>query len=743
MMNNPQILHRSGDPRVTPAKPIRILLIEDNYEEAELVHSMLAAARRFYFKFIHEDCLSGGIECLKHIESERTQAARQDEPVGQSECPVDVILLDLFLPDSSGLESFTRINQLSPSVPVILMTNLDDENLALQAVREGAQDYLVKTELDSNLLSRTIKYAIERKRVEESLRESEERYMLASKGANDGLWDWQLKTNQVYFSPRWKNMLGYTEDEIGDRPEEWLNRIHPEDVEDVRVALQAHIKGLSDQFESEHRMQCKDGSYMWVLTRGLAVCGENRLANRMAGSQSDITLRKRTEEQLLHNALYDGLTGLPNRALVMDRLRHSIEYARRHANYQFAVLYLDMDRFKVVNDSLGHAFGDQLLVKIAETLSSFLRAGDSIARLGGDDFLILLDEISQPSDAELVAERILQALILPMELEGRKVVITASIGLVLCDLCYNIPEDILRDAEIAMYHAKLLGKACYAIFNLSMRNRAIARMELENDLRQALENEERLAKELWVEFQPIVLLREDRIVGFEALVRWMHPERGLIKPLEFIPLAEETGLIHSLGIWVLREACKQVSAWKKILPIETEASPLSINVNISGRQLIRPEFVDQIQQAITDFDIHPSTLNLEITESFFLDSDEPFYDTLRKISALGVNLEVDDFGRGYSSFGYLESLPVKSLKIDQAFINRLGVKGNNSEIVRTIVDLARSLGMSVIAEGVETEIQYQKLKELNCPYVQGFFFSKPVSGKVASDLLFNNRSLLV
>jgi diguanylate cyclase (GGDEF)-like protein/PAS domain S-box-containing protein len=725
---------------------IRILMIEDHYEEAELVHSMLSALRRFNFRFVHESCISSGIERLKQAQAikagsgdEMTDTA-ESTSIDPNDHPVDVILLDLYLPDSSGLESFTRINQEAPKVPVILLTNLDDEGVALQAVREGAQDYLMKTELDPNLLSRAIKYAIERKRIEDSLRESEERYMLASQGVNDGLWDWLLKTNRIYFSPRWKKMLGYTEDEICDRPEEWLNRIHPNDVENVRLALLAHIKGLSDQFESEHRMQRKDGSYMWVLTRGVAVRDEPGVAYRLAGSQSDITLRKRSEEQLLYNAFYDGLTSLPNRALFSDRLQHSIEYTKRHNNHQFAVLYLDMDRFKVVNDSLGHSFGDQLLVKISEILSSCLRAGDTVARLGGDDFAILLDEISQPADADLVVGRIQQSLAQPITLDSKKVVITASIGLVLIDLSYNCPEDIIRDAEIAMYHAKLLGRSRHAVFNLSMRHRAIARMELENDLRQAMENEERLAKELSVEFQPIVLLQEETIVGFEALVRWTHPERGAVKPVEFIPVAEETGLIHNLGIWVLREACKQLSTWEKIFPDKKDVLPISINVNISGKQLLCPEFADQIQQAIQDFNILPSRLNLEITESFFMESNEPYYDTLDKISALGVNLQVDDFGRGYSSFGYLERLPVNMLKIDQAFISRLGLSGNNLEIVRGIVDLARSLGMSVIAEGVETEEQFQKLQKLNCPYVQGFYFSKPVSAEMAGSLLAGSRT---
>lgn len=704
---------------------VQILLIEDNPDEAELIQAVLGSARRFPFRLFHVDCLSQGIEYLLKNQ--------------WGDSRVDVVLLDLCLPDSSGFDTFNRLYEQAPGVPVILITGLDNEELALRAVRMGAQDYLVKSELDGNLLARALRYAIERKRVEEALRESEARYMLAIQGANDGLWDWNLETSRVYFSPRWKNMLGFKEDEIGEQPGEWLKRIHPLDIEKVRMALTAHLKGLSTHFESEHRMRCKDGNYMWVLTRGLAVRDGQGKANRMAGSQSDITLRKRTEEQLLHDAFHDALTGLPNRTLFMDRLERAVEHAKRHQDHRFAVLFLDLDRFKVINDSLGHTFGDQLLVTVAKLLSSCLRVGDSAARFGGDEFVILLEQVSQVSEAVTISERIQQVLQTPLQLDGQKVVTSASIGIVLSDDRYEIPEDVLRDADIAMYHAKLLGKACHAVFNPSMRKRAIARMELENDLRQVLANEESLRKELAVVFQPIVSIHNRQIVGFEALLRWEHPVRGSIKPNEFIPVAEETGLIHPLGLWVLREACKQVHIWQTRMVGEPDATPISVSVNISGKQFSRPDLVEQIEKIIQESNITPSSLSLEITESLLMESEEQFLEALEKIRRLGINLQVDDFGRGYSSFSYLQHLPVSSLKIDSLFIRRLGADGNNSEIVRSIVGLARSLGMSVIAEGVETDIQFQKLKKMDCPFVQGFFISKPVSGEKAGELIAQNR----
>jgi diguanylate cyclase (GGDEF)-like protein/PAS domain S-box-containing protein len=705
---------------------IRILLVEDNPDEAELFAAILDTIRGLSFSLTHATCLSQALEYLK-----------KDVPKGRA---VDVVLLDLNLPDSRGFGTYDRLYQQEPWVPVILLTGVDNEELALLAVRRGAQDYIVKSELDSGLLARALRYAIERKGVEEALRESEERYSLAIQGANDGLWDWQLKTNQIYFSPRWKTMLGYEVDEIGDHPNEWLSRIHPEDIDRVRLDLTAHLKGARIQFESEHRMQQKDGTYIWVLTRGLAVRDEHGKAYRMAGSQTDITLRKSTEELLLHNAFHDSLTGLPNRVLFMDRLGRAVERAKRHPDHSFAVLFLDLDRFKVINDSLGHTFGDQVLTAVGTILNSCLRTSDSIARLGGDEFVILLEDFSQKSEVELIAERIQQALQYPLEVEGQKVASSASIGIVLSDLKYENPEDILRDADIAMYHAKMLGKACHVMFNPSMRKLAIERMELENDLRWTLASEERLQQELAVVFQPIVSIEDGRIVGFEALLRWLHPERGPIMPNEFIPIAEETGLIHPLGLWVLREACKQVRVWQSLVANSADVPQISVSVNISGKQFSRPDLVDQIYQIVQENGITPTSLSLEITESLLLDSEGPFLETLDKLRGLGIKLQVDDFGRGYSSFGYLQRLPVSLLKIDSLFIRRLGANGENCEIVRSIIGLARSLGMSVIAEGVETDIQFQKLRNLDCPCVQGFYISKPVSGEKARELLLWNQS---
>jgi diguanylate cyclase (GGDEF)-like protein/PAS domain S-box-containing protein len=707
--------------------PVNILLIEDNPKEAAMVRALLDSVRRFTFRLKHCDCLADGLTYL-----------RKAKENGNS---IDVVLLDLHLADSKGVETFSRVNQSTPWVAIIVMTNLDNEDIALQIVRQGAQDYLVKTEMDGNLLSRAIKYAIERKKAEDALRESQERYSLAIQGVNDGLWDWNLKSNKIYFSPRWMEMLGFKSGEISDSPDEWFNRIHEDDLENFRVGLLGHINRLNGHFQEEYRIKKRCGDYIWVLTRGFAIQDKEGKPYRMAGSLTNIDQRKQTEEQLLHDAFHDPLTNLPNRALFMDRLDNAVENAKRYRGYQFAVLFMDLDRFKVINDSMGHTYGDGLLIAVAKLLSTCLRSGDSVARLGGDEFVILLERVVDISDALIIADRIQQGLKKPFNLNGHEIVISASIGIVLNNIIYEESDEILRDADIAMYHAKTMGKDCHAVFSPSMGKRAIARMELENDLRQAFMDPVRRLKELDVVFQPIVSLESGMIEGFETLLRWTNPERGSIKPDEFIPIAEETGLIHSLGLWVLQQACKQLHIWQDEIAKVSDSLPLSITVNFSGKQFSRPEVVGQISKIIKENKINPSTLSLEITESLLIECDSGFHYVLEKIQELGVNIHVDDFGRGYSSFSYLQQFPVNTLKIDALFTQLLEVDGKNSEIVNTIVNLAKSLGMAVVAEGVETDVQLQALKDIDCTHVQGYYLSRPLKREAARELLLRNRRI--
>ena len=707
---------------------VRVLLVEDNLDEAELLQEMLGAIRKPKFHVTHQLNLTDGIDYLKQNCSKDTR--------------IDIVLLDLHLPDGAGFALYERLFHEVPGVPVILLTNLDDEELALKTVRNGAQDYILKTEMDCKLLGRAIRYAIERKQIEEALKESEERYMLAIQGSNDGLWDWNLQTDEVYYSPRWAEILKHQPEEIGNSPDDWKNRIHRDDLEIVQTTLANHLAGFTEHFECEHRLRQKNGAFVWALIRGMVIRNPAGECYRMAGSLTDITTQKEIEEKLFFDAFHDDLTKLPNRALFLDRLMHAIERLKRFPKSGFAVLFFDLDRFKLINDSLGHAYGDQFLTKVADTLQMSLRACDSAARLSGDEFAILLEDIQAISDAVQIAERIQQALQKPISVNGHKIVISASIGIVMSDPRYAIPEDILRDADIAMYHAKLLGKACHTVFHPSMHKRSILRLELENELREVLATDEIRQQHLFVVFQPIVSAQNKQILGFEALVRWLHPERGMIYPNEFIPLAEETGLIHTLGLWVLREACQQVKIWQTRLPTPANDQPLSVSVNISGKQFSRPDLVDQIRVIIQECDISADSLNLEITERLLVENNPMILNSLQELRNMGVNLQIDDFGRGYSSFGYLQHFPINTLKIDSLFIQRIDQNRNNTEIIRSIVGLAKSLGLSVIAEGVETNNQFEQLKQLECQYIQGYYISEAVRGDEAEKMLLRNRNLL-
>ncbi|MBD2102003.1 EAL domain-containing protein [Leptolyngbya sp. FACHB-261] len=446
----------------------------------------------------------------------------------------------------------------------------------------------------------------------------------------------------------------------------------------------------------------------------------------------NITERKQFEERLLYDALHDTLTGLPNRTLLMQRLAQVIEQTKEFKNQRFAVLFVDLDRFKFVNDSLGHILGDQLLIAISRRFETCLRAGDTVARLGGDEFAILLENINGSNDATCVAERIQEELALPFNLNNHEVFITASVGIVLETTNYEKPEELLRDADTAMYHAKSLGKARYNIFDQAMHARVLALLQLDNDLRRAVERQE-----FQVYYQPIVSLTTGRITGFEALARWQHPSKGMILPSEFIQLAEETGLIVPIGEWVLHEACYQASLWQARFP-----SPLTISVNLSGRQLTQPDLASKISQILQRTNLAPSNLRLEMTESVIMENTQLATDVLLQLKALDVQLCIDDFGTGYSSLSYLHRFPVNSLKVDRSFVNDIDTDAENCgiEITRTIMMLAHKLNIDVVAEGIETAEQLAHLRSLNCQYGQGYFFAKPLNIQAAEALLIDQPS---
>ena len=567
----------------------------------------------------------------------------------------------------------------------------------------------------------------QRKMAERALWESQERYSLAVRGTNDGLWDWNLATDDVFYSVRWKAMLGYPEAELGGGPDTWLSRIHPDDLGRVKADLHAHRQDRTLHFQNEHRIVHKDGAYRWMLARGIAERDPDGKPYRIAGSLTDITQHKAVEEQLARDALHDSLTALPNRTFLADLLERAIRRTKRQKDYAFAVLFVDLDRFKVINDSLGHAVGDQLLIEVARRLQLCVRPGDVVARLGGDEFCLLLDDIKDSSDSTRVAGRIQSALKAPVNIDGREVFTTASIGIAVTEAGLEGSEQLLRNADTAMYRAKARGKARFEVFDRSMHERAVAMLQMETDLRSALER-----GEFRLVYLPVVALETQHITGFEALVRWEHPQRGLVPPAEFLPLAEEMGLVVPLGQWVLREACRQMVKWVEVFPDMLE---LSVSVNLATKQLRQPDFVSRVRDVLRETGLQPARLKLEVAEPVLMDEPDLNIPVVRELANLGVQVQVDDFGTGSFSLNYLSRFQVDTLKIDRSFMTNLGDHTDRSTAVQAIITLAHDLGIQVVAVGVETAQQSAKLITLRCERGQGYLYSQPVNAEEAAALL--------
>ncbi|MEZ5307915.1 MAG: EAL domain-containing protein [Pyrinomonadaceae bacterium] len=588
----------------------------------------------------------------------------------------------------------------------------------------------VESDQERYLLERSLMISSEEmKDVYEKLRESEKRYALAAQGANDGLWDWDLTTDKAYYSHRWVEIMGM-KPEPGQEPCKrcWMERIHPEDIDRVVSELDAHMAGKTKHFQNEHRVLHSDGEYRWVLSRGLAVRNESGNAVRMAGSLTDITERKQAEEKMAFDAVHDSLTGLPNRKSLMNRLDRTLRRARHDESIQFGVMFIDLDRFKVINDSLGHQSGDKLLLAIAAKLMNVLRPSDMVARLGGDEFVLLVDNVRERAHLEEIAERVLIELSEPVEIEGQEIYSGASIGVAIGSHDYERPDDIVRDADLAMYRAKARGKGRYEFFDSHSDQDTISRLQLEIELRKAIDH-----GQFVLYYQPIVALVSEKVIGFESLIRWQHPVHGLVPPNDFIPIAEETGLITTIGEWVLHEACTQLRQWQDEFP---EAADLVMNVNLSARQLEQKNLLDLIRRTLNLTGLSPNCLKLEITESVIMNNAEQTIETVNNLRELGVRVSIDEFGTGYSSLSYLHRFPIDTLKVDRSFISRIE-DGEGAEIVQTIVTLAYTLGMDVVAEGVETIGQSKFLQEMKCSYGQGYYYSRPMDPEKATEVVRN------
>ena len=691
-------------PTHTKQESFSILLIEDDSLEAGLIRDEIASFPRTSAHVDHVQRLAAGIGRLGEVR-------------------YDVVLLDLNLPDGSGIESLHKVKGAAPNVPVVILTNMEDQEAAVAMVAEGAQDYVIKRHITSELLRRSIRYAVARQAAEASLRESEERYALAVAGARDGIWDWDLTRGEIHFSSRWFELLQLSGVDERSAPPMWFDRVHPEDQVGLDQALNAHLRGDTPYLEHEFRMRNGAGQTMWALCRAVAIRDDTGRATRIAGSLTDISDRKLAEARLVHEVLHDTLTGLPNRTLFLDRLDLTLKQQRRDPKRTFAVLFLDLDGFKTINDSLGHAAGDELLIEFGKRLSMFLRPGDSVARLGGDEFAILLTDISGINEATRVAERIHELLSLKFVIGDKDVYATASIGIaVSSEPKYEKPGDLLRDADMAMYRAKSSRTGSYSVFHSVMYESALQRLELETDLRSALSR-----NELVTYYQPIVSLDQLQVIGFEALLRWFHPVRGVIGPDVFIPLAEKCGLIGPLSWWVMRDACRQMRDWQSSDP---RFAKLSISINISSRLFGEPEFAVRTADILEKTGLRPEALHLEITENALLQHESTTVAELTALRELGVKFHLDDFGTGYASLSYLNRFSYDTIKIDRSFIASSDAT-RGRRIIDALISLSTVLGMDVIAEGVETEEQAQKLRELNCRVAQGFLFSKPLPSDLA------------
>ena len=572
----------------------------------------------------------------------------------------------------------------------------------------------------------------ERSRAERELKRSEERLALAAGIASDGMWEWDLRRQEFYVSARWRSMLGLAATAGTGRVEEWMDRVHPDDVSPLKEALDAHLSGQTDLFEHEHRIRHEDGSYRWFRCRGVAARGTGRRQPRLAGWLTQTNERAATPDGLRNAGFVDPLTGLCNRTVFVEGLgRRLEEYKRQHGGERFAVLYLDLDRFKVVNDSLGHHVGDELLVAVSRRLESCLRAGDALARLGGDEFAILLNGLNDEQQANAVAFRIQKTLSDPFSIGGREVFTSVSIGIAPGLRQYTNPDEIMRDADTAMYHAKARGKARHEMFDADMHARAQDRLSLENDLRHAVSN-----NDFQVHYQPIVSLASGMCVGFESLVRWSRNGEA-VSPATFVPMAEELGLIEPLGTWVLQQACRTFADWKRRFP---DGGLECITVNASSRQLMQQNFVNLVEQAVRDAGLQPCEVRIEITETALMDSPGEAAAVLRQLRDFGVKIYLDDFGTGYSSLSHLHKLPVDALKIDRSFVKSL-LLPDRPAIVESILALARTLNTSVVAEGIESEVQARELARLGCTHAQGYLFSRPLSAQAVEEMLIANEPL--
>jgi diguanylate cyclase (GGDEF)-like protein/PAS domain S-box-containing protein len=696
-----------GHERMKERPITRLLLVEDNLGDALLLREMFKRHGSHNIELTHVKFMS---EAEKHL----------------AESAVDIVLLDLGLPDAQGLGAVRRAHTAAPRVPLVVLTGLEDESLAAQALQEGAQEHLIKGQIDTRGLLRALRYAVERKSMEEALFVEKERAQVTLNCIGDAVICTDLSGSVTFLNVVAEKMTGWSWQEAAGRPMaevfRILNATSRETIPNPMVKAVGQDQTV--HLPSNTILIRRDGleipiedSVAPIHDRGGQVTGAVVIFRDVSAAQA-ITL------QMTHSAEHDFLTGLPNRMLLNDRVSHAIALAPRHLN-KVAVLFLDLDGFKHINDSLGHPVGDKLLQSISKRLVDCVRGADTVSRQGGDEFVVLLSEVEQSEDAAITARRMLRAVAQPHSIDQHDLHVTTSIGVsVYPDDGLNA-ETLIKNADTAMYQAKENGRQSYQFFKPAMNARAVERQSIEESLRRALER-----GEFALHYQPKINLRTGEIAGAEALLRWTHPIRGLVPPAQFIPVAEDCGLIVQIGNWVLREACKQARAWVDAgLPL----APMA--VNISAIEFRSENFLDGVFAILTDTGLDPTALELELTESVLMKRVERTASILQTLREAGVQVAVDDFGTGYSSLSYLRRFPVDALKIDQSFVRQITMAPHETTIVAAVISMGRSLNLRVVAEGVETLEELAFLQDHQCDEAQGYYFSRPVPPQQFARLL--------
>jgi diguanylate cyclase (GGDEF)-like protein/PAS domain S-box-containing protein len=664
----------------------------------------------------------------------------QSAVIGFQRVRPDIVLLDVQMPLMDGFETCTALRALDRGdlAPVLMMTGLDDSDSINRSYEAGATDFITKP-VEWPMLGHRVRYLLRANRAFLDLTQSQARLVDAQRIAQLGHWDWHVGADRVECSDEIFRIIGRTREDFHERFNSLLEVVHPEDQPVVKQAIDAALR-RRESFNLDFRILRPDGSIRIVHEQGEVHYDSDGNPVRMQGTTQDVTERKRAEEQIRQLALYDNLTGLPNRHLFREQLDHAIGVAKR-TGQALVMLSLDLDRFKRVNDTLGHQGGDELLKEAASRLAKTLRPTDyvtrdesdevqAVGRPGGDEFTLVM-AVAQPQDGAKIARRILDALARPFRLGENEVVVSASIGIAVYPLDGLDSESLIRNADAAMYHAKEQGKNNYQYYNRSMNTSAIERLALETKLHRALER-----AEFSLYFQPKVEVPTGAVTGVEALIRWADPERGLVSPAEFIPLAEETGLIIPIGEWALRQACAELAAWRA-----TGIAVVPVAVNISPRQFHQRDIVGMVKRALREFDIPPHLIEIEITESTAMHHAEAARETLENLKALGVHIAIDDFGTGYSSLSYLKRFPIDCLKLDRSLVVGLPGGQDDAPIAQAVITMAHALRIKVVAEGVETDAQRQFLTANGCDEMQGYYFSRPVPAEECTRLLRGKRTL--